>query len=143
MFGLVSSPFSVGTYSFSGALSAQGGMALHSFVYHLLPVDLRRSPSEVLSPLSSANPMSNTQLILSNNLPTLLLFECVLAYMEPASSSAVIQWFADYFNGRNKGESNSSTGPLGGIVYEMFGLSDPFGRVMLNNLKASSPSPAY
>ena len=47
--------------------------------------------------------------------------------MSPSSSAAVIDWF-------NKHISNAV---LGGIVYEMIGLNDAFGRVMLNNLLAS------
>jgi [phosphatase 2A protein]-leucine-carboxy methyltransferase len=66
--------------------------------------------------------------MLSPTLPTLLLFECVLAYMEPATSNALIQWFVDYF-------AAAPGGLLGGVVYEMFKLNDAFGRVMLNNLK--------
>lgn len=69
--------------------------------------------------------------MLSPTLPTLLLFECVLAYMDPAASNALIRWFVDYF-GATPG------GLLGGVVYEMFKLNDAFGRVMLNNLKVRS-----
>ena len=67
--------------------------------------------------------------LLSVNLPTLLLFECVLVYMSPQASDALVRWFVDYFS--------TSTTPtvLGSIVYEMFGLNDSFGKVMLNNLK--------
>jgi len=50
--------------------------------------------------------------------------------MAPEASSALIQWFVDYFSGNNQ-----ENAVLGGIVYEMFGLNDSFGRVMLNNLK--------
>jgi [phosphatase 2A protein]-leucine-carboxy methyltransferase len=67
--------------------------------------------------------------MLSPTLPTLLLFECVLAYMNPAASNALIRWFVDYFSTAAPG------GLLGGVVYEMFKLNDAFGRVMLNNLK--------
>ncbi|KAJ7152982.1 S-adenosyl-L-methionine-dependent methyltransferase [Mycena filopes] len=66
--------------------------------------------------------------ILSPTLPTLLLFECVLVYMEPAASSAVLEWFRDYFA--------QGSAVLGSIVYEMFGLQDSFGRVMVANLQA-------
>ncbi|KAI0042561.1 leucine carboxyl methyltransferase [Auriscalpium vulgare] len=100
---------------------AAGGTALRSPVYNLLPVDLRHSPESSLRPLlaSPENPL------LSPSLPTLLLFECVLVYMTPAASDALIQWFVDYLSA-----------PLGSIVYEMFGLGDSFGRVMLNNLRS-------
>lgn len=66
--------------------------------------------------------------LLSPDLPTLLISECVLAYMSPEASDSLIQWFADYV-------STSPNGVLGSLVYEMFGLQDAFGKVMLNNLK--------
>ena len=46
--------------------------------------------------------------------------------MSPEASSALIQAFTDYFGAGN--------GVLGGIVYEMYGLEDSFGRVMKSNL---------
>ncbi len=54
--------------------------------------------------------------------------------MTPEASAQLVQWFVDYFSYE---DSTSSRAPrvLGGIVYEMFGLNDPFGRVMVNNLK--------
>ena len=63
------------------------------------------------------------------NTPTLLLFECVLAYTQPSEFSAVISWFGDSF--RDKA-------PLGTIVYEMFGLNDSFRQVMKSNLRVST-----
>lgn len=118
--------------------SAGGGTSLHAPVYNLLPADLRRPPSETLAPLLAApspektpgTPPPDLTPLLSSSLPTLLLFECVLVYMSPGASSALIQWFVDYFSG-----DNANNGVLGSIVYEMFGLDDSFGRVMLNNLK--------
>ena len=101
----------------------QGGTALHAPTYHLLPADLRLSPSVTLDKLL-ASPTSKP--ILSPFLPTLVLFECVLVYMSPAHSSALLRWFSRYF-------SNGAI--LGSVVYEMFGLDDAFGRVMVNNLK--------
>ena len=103
---------------------------LRSPVYNLFPVDLRTPPAVSLAPLLSADHNNDDgEPLLSPTQPTLLLFECVLAYMNPAASNALIRWFVDYF----------STAPggclLGGVVYEMFKLNDAFGRVMLNNLK--------
>lgn len=49
--------------------------------------------------------------------------------MSPEASSALIQASADYFEAGN--------GVLGGIVYEMYGLEDSFGRVMKSNLMVS------
>ena len=77
--------------------------------------------------------------MLSPHLPTLLLFECVLVYMHPSASDALIRWFADYCTGPVP--SPSTAAALGCIVYEMFGLTDAFGRVMLNNLRVSAYTP--
>lgn len=95
-------------------------------MYHLLATDLRSSPTDSLARVLRADDANGSPL-LDPSLPTLLLFECVLVYMAPLQSSALIQWFLDYFS--------QDTGMLGGIVYEMFGLSDSFGKVMLANLK--------
>lgn len=105
-----------------------GGTSLYSSVYHLLPVDLREKPSLTLTNLlcSSENPTGKP--VMDHQLPTLLIFECVLAYMQPSASSALLSWFAETF--QNKA-------PLGILVYEMFGLNDSFGQVMKANLKVS------
>lgn len=104
---------------------ANGGSSLHSPVYHLLAGDLRRPPAESLAP--------SLQALLSPKLPTLLIFECVLAYISPAASGTVLQWFTDYFSTPPTAEG--SRGTLGCLVYEMFALEDAFGKVMVNNLK--------
>ena len=106
------------------SIEVNGGMGLKSKIYHLSSADLRSPPSEALRHLFANTP----DRLLSPSLPTLLLFECVLVYMSPAESSAVIQSFVRYF-------SQEQSGVLGSVVYEMFGLGDAFGRVMLNNLK--------
>lgn len=46
--------------------------------------------------------------------------------MPPPASASLVQWFADTFP------------RAAGIVYEMFGLGDPFGRVLKDNLKVSA-----
>ncbi|KAF9464970.1 S-adenosyl-L-methionine-dependent methyltransferase [Collybia nuda] len=112
-------------------LLCNGGTTLHSPVYHLLSVDLRLPPATTLeSVLISPSPNSTTGSLLSVNLPTLLLFECVLVYMSPSASSALLRWFVKYFS------SSTEQSVLGSVVYEMFGLGDAFGRVMVNNLRA-------
>ncbi|KAH7909366.1 S-adenosyl-L-methionine-dependent methyltransferase [Hygrophoropsis aurantiaca] len=112
---------------------SHGGTTLDAPKYHLRPADLRLPPTEVLSSCLNSD-------ILNPTLPTLLLFECVLVYMTPNASAAVIQWFVDYFEcaASTQGTSGASDRPgiLGGIVYEMFGLGDAFGQVMMNNLRA-------
>ncbi|KAA1476459.1 leucine carboxyl methyltransferase [Dentipellis sp. KUC8613] len=106
-----------------------GGTSLHAPVYNLLPVDMRKPPSETLAPILAGSPDP----LLLPNVPTLLLFECVLAYMSPAASDALIRWFAEYV-------LQGGAGSVGSIVYEMFGLGDAFGRVMLSNLKSRNVS---
>jgi len=106
-----------------------GGSALRSAVYHLFPADLRLSPAETMHVLTTTVE-SQSSPILSTDLPTLLLFECVLVYMSPAASTELIQWFVDYLS------SSQTATVIGAIVYEMFGLNDSFGKVMLSNLKA-------
>ncbi|KAI0628948.1 leucine carboxyl methyltransferase [Trametes polyzona] len=101
-----------------------GGTALHAPVYSLLPADLRQPPAESLAPILTFGP----EPLLSPILPTLLIFECVLVYMTPTASGALLQWFTDYFAPHG--------GILGCVVYEMFSLHDSFGKVMVNNLKA-------
>jgi len=94
-------------------------------------VDLRTPPAASLAPLlTSADGGKDGEPLLSPALPTLLLCECVLAYMTPAASGALVRWFVDYF-----ATAAAAAGPLGAVVYEMFKLNDAFGRVMLNNLK--------
>jgi [phosphatase 2A protein]-leucine-carboxy methyltransferase len=73
--------------------------------------------------------------ILSPGSPTLLLFECVLAYMTSEVSSRLLRWFVDYLSAGDDKDAAKASGPLGCIIYEMFGLNDSFGRVMLNNLQ--------
>jgi [phosphatase 2A protein]-leucine-carboxy methyltransferase len=106
-----------------------GGQALHSSRYHLLPCDLRNPPADIFPNLFKE--------YLSPALPTLLLFECVLVYMSPEASSTLIQWFVDFFS---PSPHTPSPGALGCTVYEMFGLEDAFGQVMMSNLRARNVS---
>ncbi|KAF9529715.1 S-adenosyl-L-methionine-dependent methyltransferase [Crepidotus variabilis] len=108
----------------------QGGTALRSTRYHLLPLDLRVDPEDVLKSVL-ATPQPNGLNLVDPSKPTLLIFECVLAYMAPELSSRLLEWFV-------KWSQTSPCGILGCIVYEMFGLNDAFGRVMVNNLKERS-----
>ncbi|KAF5380584.1 hypothetical protein D9615_004670 [Tricholomella constricta] len=109
-----------------------GGMALHAPKYHVLPADLRLPPATTLSSLLATPDETGGSPILSPLLPTLLLFECVLVYMDPSSSDDLLRWFVDYFSAKDT--------PLGAVVYEMFGLEDAFGKVMVNNLKSRNVS---
>ncbi|ELU36757.1 leucine carboxyl methyltransferase [Rhizoctonia solani AG-1 IA] len=98
----------------------RGGTGLGSSNYRLIPLDLREGVS-VLEPLISS-PSSNAPL--DPSLPTLFIAECVFVYMPPSASGAILQWFSNTF------------GRAAGIVYEMFGLQDSFGKVLKDNLKA-------
>jgi len=61
--------------------------------------------------------------LLDPTVPTLLIAECVLAYMDRRSSDALLRWLSNGFE------------VAAAVVYEMFGLDDSFGRVMRDNLK--------
>lgn len=61
---------------------------------------------------------------LDPGVPTLVLAECVLVYLEPAQSAAVLDWAA----------SQLHTAAL--AVYEQIKPDDAFGRQMLLNLEA-------
>ncbi|KAJ2928657.1 hypothetical protein H1R20_g8458, partial [Candolleomyces eurysporus] len=73
-----------------------GGTGLQSTKYHLLPGDLRKPPSEALEPALTAKDSAEGEATLSPSLPTLIIFECVLAYMSPEGSSQLLQWFVNY-----------------------------------------------
>ena len=80
--------------------------------YHIRPIDLRTE--------SALDPILE---LLDPTVPTLLIAECVLAYMDRRSSDALLRWLSDRFD------------VAAAVVYEMFGLDDSFGRVMRDNLK--------
>ena len=58
------------------------------------------------------------------DVPTLLISECCLCYLEPPTASAAITWFQD------------KIANLGVIIYEPTKPDDPFGRMMVSNLAA-------
>lgn len=58
-------------------------------------------------------------------MPTLLLAECVFIYIDTIHSNSILHWFADVF--RQAGCMS--------ILYDPVGLDDPFGKVMISNLK--------
>lgn len=57
--------------------------------------------------------------------------------MSPEPSSALIDWFVNHFASPHDGSI------LGAIVYEMFGLQDAFGQVMLSNLQVFKFLPRF
>ncbi|CAE6416240.1 unnamed protein product [Rhizoctonia solani] len=98
-----------------------GGTGLSSPTYHLIPLDLRDGVPALSSLVSTSSPGGAP---LDPNLPTLFIAECVFVYMPPSASNAILHWFSNTF------------GHTAGIVYEMFGLQDSFGKVLKDNLKA-------
>lgn len=59
------------------------------------------------------------------SIPTLLLSECVLVYVEPKYSDAIINWANGMF-----------TGGSVFVTYEQIRPNDPFGQTMLKNLRS-------
>ena len=94
---------------------------LHSNCYHLMSFDLRSISS---SPNAASELRSKlvTQCSMDVDLPTLILSECVLVYMDNASSSSLLKWLTETFKS------------LSIINYEQVNLRDKFGQVMLENL---------
>ncbi|KAI6250062.1 Leucine carboxyl methyltransferase 1 [Erysiphe necator] len=58
------------------------------------------------------------------DLPTLILSECCLCYMDVIESSAIIKWFTEKIPS------------IGIILYEPIGSDDSFGKMMISNLAA-------
>ncbi|KAL8400647.1 hypothetical protein RB594_000883 [Gaeumannomyces avenae] len=61
---------------------------------------------------------------LRTDIPTLLVSECCLCYLETSEARDVIKWFADKIPN------------LGVIIYEPTKPDDPFGKTMISNLAA-------
>ncbi|KAA8571908.1 hypothetical protein EYC84_001857 [Monilinia fructicola] len=59
---------------------------------------------------------------IKNNLPTLIISECCLCYLEVDTAQNVIKWFADKIPS------------IGIVLYEPVGVHDAFGQMMVENL---------
>ena len=101
------------------------GSKLHSPKYHIHPVDLRSLfPSE--DPMNpKAKPVALDHVDVT--LPTLLISECCLIYLEPAAAEGVLEYFASLF---------PSSTSLGVALYEPINPFDSFGKMMVSNLAA-------
>jgi [phosphatase 2A protein]-leucine-carboxy methyltransferase len=89
--------------------------AVSETVYCCHPLDLRQLPqSQAPQPI----------LGLRTDLPTLIISECCLCYLEVDISRDVVKWFADRIQS------------LGIILYEPIGVDDSFGQMMVANLAA-------
>lgn len=100
--------------SFPISISVEAAEVLSSH-YCLLPVDLRDTRA-----LAAAVERAG----FSTRNPTYVLSECVLVYMEPQQTAAVVRWAGSTF-------SNAVM-----AVYEQIKPDDPFGRQMVSNLEA-------
>ena len=112
-------------------------LAKHADLQRLLPrpEDLRCSATEVVSPaysvlaadLREAGPLVQRlreAAGLRGSRPVLLVSECVLVYMAPAESDALLRAVAGAFP------------DLTVVAYEAVGPDDAFGRMMVSNLEA-------
>lgn len=88
---------------------------LHAPNYHVVGVDLRNI-DEVAKKLRQAD--------VDMSVPTIVLAECVLVYVEPSNCAALLGWLA------------SSFAQAVFINYEQVNMRDRFGDVMLSNLRS-------
>ncbi|KAF8925848.1 hypothetical protein BGZ58_000422, partial [Dissophora ornata] len=93
-----------------------GGTELYSKDYCLLSGDLREFEADILPKMKAHG--------FDTSIPTLFLSECVLIYIQPRDSDAIMDWV-----GKNMDASLF-------VVYEQINPTDAFGAMMLRNLKA-------
>ncbi|KIN08504.1 hypothetical protein OIDMADRAFT_23294 [Oidiodendron maius Zn] len=79
------------------------------------PLDLRRLPS-----LESTTSIRGLQ----TDIPTLIISECCLCYLDVTDATAVIKWFVE------------KIAEVGIVLYEPVGPDDAFGQMMTDNLAA-------
>uniref|UniRef100_A0A0D6R1K3 Leucine carboxyl methyltransferase 1 homolog n=1 Tax=Araucaria cunninghamii TaxID=56994 RepID=A0A0D6R1K3_ARACU len=98
----------------SACISQERG-EVHSEQYKLLPVDLRNiNGLDAVFDLAQLDP----------GLPTFIIAECVLIYLEPHVSRTLVKWTAEKFS--------SSVF----IIYEQIHPEDAFGQQMIKNLES-------
>ncbi|KAF9578598.1 hypothetical protein BGW38_005520 [Lunasporangiospora selenospora] len=93
-----------------------GGTEFYSKDYSLLSGDLREFVDSIVPKLKAQG--------FDTSLPTLFLSECVLIYIQPRDSDDIVDWVG----------TNMDAALF--VVYEQINPSDPFGAMMLRNLKA-------
>ncbi|PYH48333.1 protein C-terminal leucine carboxyl O-methyltransferase ppm1 [Aspergillus saccharolyticus JOP 1030-1] len=138
--------------------------ALHTPHYHLHPVDLRqlaalassRSPAAkaggggatttttttttTAAAAAAAAAALDLQTLLpglDTSLPTVLISECCLIYLEPEEADAVVEFFTGVFSAPTTTSTATATTtatPLGLILYEPIRPDDAFGKTMVSNL---------
>ncbi|KAJ1679777.1 carboxy methyl transferase for protein phosphatase 2A [Spiromyces aspiralis] len=95
-----------------------GGLGLSSNGYYLINGDLREFEQAVI-------PMLVSKYGFKLDTPTLFLSECVLIYLDPQRSDAIIDWI-----------TNSMPTASAILVYEQINPNDRFGQMMIQNLKS-------
>lgn len=96
-------------------LGACGTRELRTKHLRQVPADMRIVP-ELVNAMASAG--------FRGNVPTLFVSECVLVYMQAMHGDAIIDWAA----------SAVPEAPSAFLCYEQINPSDPFGKVMVDNL---------
>lgn len=86
--------------------------------YHLHAIDLRSLDAEAPTPQALHD--------IDPSLPTLLISECCLVYLEPVLADKAVRYFTQHLF--------SPTTPIGMILYEPIHPNDAFGKVMVANL---------
>ncbi|CAG8551752.1 733_t:CDS:2 [Funneliformis caledonium] len=94
----------------------KGGTEIYAPDYCLISGDLREWEDNLVPRLEEHG--------FNRSIPTLFLSECVLIYMDPIDSNKIVQWVGD----------NMKVAMF--IVFEQILPNDPFGSVMLQNLRA-------
>ncbi|KAJ1875724.1 carboxy methyl transferase for protein phosphatase 2A [Coemansia sp. RSA 486] len=95
---------------------ASGGTELHSEQYNLLSADLRCFRDSVVPKLLDAG--------FDCTAPTLFISECVLIYLDPKHSDAILDWITE------------SVPDAAILTYEQILPNDRFGRMMIENLRS-------
>ncbi|CAI9101249.1 OLC1v1038530C3 [Oldenlandia corymbosa var. corymbosa] len=97
------------------ALISQENGEVLDYCYKLLPVDLRD-----IQKLDDIISLAN----LDRSLPTFIIAECVLIYLDPDSSRAIVKWASKTFTSAIF------------FLYEQIHPDDPFGQQMIRNLES-------
>lgn len=98
--------------------------------YHLHPIDLRTlDPSHAVDFRALDPPRIHSPKFadIDPSLPTLLISECCLIYLDPTTADNAVKYFTQHlFSPRTM---------LGLIIYEPIRPQDPFGQMMVSNLR--------
>ncbi|KXS12054.1 leucine carboxyl methyltransferase 1-like protein [Gonapodya prolifera JEL478] len=95
---------------------SSGGAELHSQAFHILPGDLRTFHPSITDALVKSG--------FNKDIPTLILSECVLVYLDPSRGDSIISWCSE----------NLRRAVF--VTYEQILPDDVFGRMMLRNLQS-------